>query len=163
MRFFSIPTRLVSGLLFGSFALMGCDTNTFPDGTVAFVNAPDEDPWSGAPAVRDVKLEFVTEGSRTTLADVSAPPDPVSIGSEGPRGLVAHFEATGLTDAGEPVVFGSSSPFYVFGFSGTYIPLFMGRKGGFATAPNPFLFPHLRPVTAIEEGSSLLVASAEDT
>jgi hypothetical protein len=162
MRAFLSSTRLSGILLLASCALFGCDTSTLPEGAVSFLTGPGDDPWSGDPAAKHVLVELVQGTTRTTLADVSAPPDTFSIGNGGPSDVVAHFEATGLTSAGDAVVFGASIPFYVQGFAGAYVPLFVGRKGGFTTAPTALLSAHTRPLSAIGSQSFLLVAGSED-
>jgi len=159
----SFPVSLGLGcLLLCSCALTGCDTSTLPDGALGFVTSPDEDPWSGAPAVAHVQVELVQGTTRSTLADVAAPPGSVSLGNGGPSDVVAHFEATGLTSAGDPVVFGSSIPFYVQGFAGAYVPVFVARKGGFASAPTALLAPHVRPLSALASQAYLLVVGSAD-
>ncbi len=165
MRSFSVSVSslLASGLLLCSLSLVGCDTSTLPDGVVAFVTSPDEDPWSADPAVQHVQLDLVTRTDRTRIADVSAPPDPVSLGKGGPNDVIGHFEATGLSSAGDKVAFGSSIDFYIHGFAYTYVPLFVARTGGFATAPNPLLHPHDRPLSAIGSLVYLLIFGSADT
>src|SRR4051812_7141101 len=146
----SFPLSLGFGcLLLCSCALAACDTSQLPDGALAFVTAAGDDPWSGPPAVDHVQVELVQDTERSTLADVKAPPDTLSLGNAGPTDVIAHFEATGLTNDGDAVVFGSSIPFHIQGFAGAYARMFMARKGGFASAPNALVSPHLRPLIAI--------------
>ena len=163
MRFFSVSSRLAQGLLFCSVALSGCDTSTFPDGVVATVTSPGDDPWTGPPAATHARLDVVTDTSRTTIADVSAPPGPVSLGNDGPNDIIAHFEMTGLSDAGDPLVFGASAAFLVRSYAGAYVPLFVARKGGFATAPNALLAPHIHPLAATYTNFYSLIAGGTDT
>ncbi|MEO6601689.1 MAG: hypothetical protein ABIQ16_17565 [Polyangiaceae bacterium] len=161
MRFSSVSLGL-GCLVLSSAALAGCDTSTLPDGAVGFVTAPDDDPWSGPPAVDHVQVDFVQGTTRSSLADLKAPPSTVSIGNGGPSDVVAHFEATGLTSAGDAVVFGSSIPFTVKGFAGAYVPLFVARKGGFATAPSSLLSPHIRPLSVLASQAYQLVVGSGD-
>ena len=153
---------LGSGLLLCGFALVGCDTSTLPEGYVGFVTAPGDDPWSIEPAASHVRLDFVQDTTRSTLADVGAPPDAISLGNGGPSDVVAHFEVTGLTSSDDAVVSGVSVPFYVQGFAGAYVPLFVGRKGGFSLAPTPLSFAHAHPLSAIGSASYLFVVGSGD-
>ncbi|MET0791663.1 MAG: hypothetical protein ABW061_09105 [Polyangiaceae bacterium] len=161
MRSFPISSRLTSGLLL-SLSLLGCDTSTLPDGYVAFVNAPGEDPWAADPAVDHVQIDFVAGSTRTLLADESAQPDTVSIGSQAMSANDAHFEATGFDSAGDAVVFGATVPFDVQSFAGVYIPVFAGRKGGFTTAPDTLVSPHIHPLSAVSAQRYLLLAGGAD-
>jgi len=150
----------VAGLLsvlLGSCLLLGCDTNVHPDGFVRFVTGAGDAPWAAPPAVERVRLEFVQATSRSTLAEVSAPPQNISLGNAGPEYVIGHFEANGLTKEGAPVVHGSTVPFYLLGFSGISVPLFVARTGGFSEAPNPLLLPHTRPIPALVSGAYLFV------
>ncbi len=159
----SLPISLGLGCVFlCSSALIGCDTSTLPDGALGFLTAPGDDPWSGPPAVDHVQVDFVQGTTRSPLADIQAPPSTISLGTGGPNDVVGHFEATGLTSAGDAVVFGSSIPFHVLGYAGAYVPLFMARKGGFATAPTSLLSPHVRPVSALASQAYLFIAGGAD-
>jgi len=159
----SFPVSLGLGCVFlCSSALSACDTSSLPDGALGFVTAAGDDPWSGPPAVDHVQVELVQASGRSTLADVKAPPDTLSLGNEGPSDVIATFEATGFTSDGDAVVFGSSVPGYVYGFAGAYVPMFVARKGGFATAPSALLFPHTRPLTVIGPKAYVLIAGGAD-
>ncbi len=159
----STPSYLVCALLASSVTLAGCDTNTFPDGYVAFLTAPNDDPWSPAPAVQHVQVDVVQGTDHETVADVSAPPDTASVGNQGPRDVTIHFEATGFTASGDAVVTGVSPSFPLFGFSGMYLPLFVARRGEFATAPAQLVFPHVHPIAVIDSLAAVsMVAGGED-
>ncbi len=163
MRFFSVSSRLASSLLLCSVGLFGCDTSSFPDGVISTVTSPGDDPWSGPPAVTHARFDVVTDTSRSTLADVSAPPDPISLGTDGPTDIIAHFEMTGLSDAGDALVFGASAALLVRSYAGVNVPLFVARKGGFATAPNVLLAPHIHPLATNLFNFYSLIAGGTDT
>jgi hypothetical protein len=147
--------------LIGLLPLLACSSSDPPTGVITLTTGGEADAWSIDPAPQNVLLELVRETTRTPLANVATPvTSSIPIGSDGARGVIAKFEGTAF-DGSNVVMRGSTVPFYIYGFAGIDVPLFMGRVGGFSRAPGELFFPRRQPQLAAFAQRYLLVSGGD--
>lgn len=149
--------------LLGLLSLVACTDNSYlTDGVMVINTGQESDAWTAEPAAQDVLVEMVQGTTRTKLAKVSAPATSVPIGTGGPQGTVARFEATAFDAQANSVMTGASVPFAIYGFEDASIPLFMGRVGGLSRGPGDLVFSWRHPQMAVLYHAYLLVSGGDD-
>lgn len=149
------------GFALGGSAL-GCSGLSDPavEGYISTTVGQETDAWSEDPVPENVLIEMVTD-TRTTLSTQPAPLTRFSLGTDGPSGVVASFEATATDADGNAVMRGTSVPFYVQGFAGAAIPLFMGRTGGFSRPSGELTQRRHHPLVASAFHAYLLIGGGD--
>jgi hypothetical protein len=133
------------GGLFGLLLLSACSSSDPASGVIEITIGGEADAWTVEPPAQKVLIEIVHGNTRTPLANVAAPATDVSIGTEGPSNVIAHFDATAFDADANVVMRGSTIPLDVYGIAGVRVPLFMGRVGTSARAPGELVFPRRHP------------------
>jgi hypothetical protein len=159
---FSAWTRGFWGGLLALLSLPACKNDFLTDGVVVLTTGQETDAWTADPPAKNVLLEMVQDTGRTTLAKVAAPVDQISIGTGGPNGVVAHFEATAFDADANVVMKGSTVPLGIYGFEGAQIGIFMGRLGGLSRAPGDLLYPWHHPQMAVLYHGYLLISGGDE-
>ena len=170
ISFATLGSSLLAGLTTrGAFVLFGllpllpaCSSTYLTDGVVKITTGQESDAWTVDPVVKNVLLEMVQSSGRTTLAEVAAPVTEISIGTDGPSGTIATFDATGFDADANVAMQGSTVPLDVYGFEDAIIGLFMGRVGGLSRAPGDLIFPRRHPQLAILAYGYLLISGGDD-
>jgi len=159
---FSSWTRGFFGGLLGLLSLPACKDTYLTDGVVVLTTGQEADAWTVEPSAQNVLLEMVQDTKRTTLAKVAAPATEISIGTDGPNGEVATFEATAFDSDANVVLKGATVPLGIYGFESAEITLFMGRAGGVSRAPGNLVFPWRHPQMAVLYHGYLLISGGDD-
>jgi len=148
--------------LLGLLLLSAC-SNDPPPGVITIKTGGEPNVWTVEPLAQDVFVEMVEveTNKRATLAKVPAPASSITIGPDGPSGLLARFEATAYAADSNQVMRGTSIPFWVNGIAGVNIPVFMGRTGGLSRAPEELLFARRHPQPLLLSAAYLLISGGD--
>ena len=161
LSFSGWTSGFVAGLL-GLLGLPACSDNYLTDGVIVLTTGQETDAWTAEPPVKNTLVEMVQGDKRTTLGTLTAPSTRLTIGTGGPQGEIASFEATSFDADANVVMKGLTVPLGIYGFESAEIALFVGRVGGLSRAPGDLVFPRRHPQMAVLYHGYLLISGGDE-